>query len=111
MSALYKMVFAGAASAGFGALYVGKNTIVGIDAGDARYKGNYTTNPDGTITGSVVLTSTGSVLVTGQPMPAGTQVTISFASMPADMGHGTPQQVMVGGRPVTVVFTKIDDIP
>lgn len=111
MSALYKMVFAGAASAGGGALYVGKNKIVGIDATDARYKGTYATNHNGTITGSVVLTSAGGVLVTGQAMPAGTQLTISFSNMPADMGHGTPQQLMVGGKPVMVIFTKIDDIP
>lgn len=111
MSALYKMVFAGAASAGGGALYIGKNKIVGIDATDARYNGTYTTNPNGTINGSVVLTSAGGVLVTGQPMPVGSQLTISFSNMPADMGHGTPQQVTVGGRPVTVIFTKIDDIP
>jgi hypothetical protein len=48
--------------------------------------------------------------VTGQQVPAGTQVPITF-SLPANFGNGQFQTVSVSGQAVQVAFDKIDDIP
>lgn len=110
MSALYEMQYQGVTGTGHGAIYVGKGIIVGVDVTGARYHGTYTTGANGALNGSVTLTSAGGALVTGQAIPAGTQVPIILA-VPSSFANGSYHQVMVGGQPVHVAFNKIGDIP
>lgn len=115
MSALYQMRYQGVAGVGHGAIYIGKGKVLGVDITGARYDGSYTgggslLNPGTTLTGAVTLTAAGGTLVTGQPVPPGTQVQISF-SLPPTFGNGQFQPVTVGGKPVQVAFDKIGDIP
>lgn len=108
MSALYQMQFLGQSGAGAGAIYVGRGKVVGIDATGARYNGSYV-DQAGRLKGTVTLTSASGMLVTGQSISPGTQVPITL-DLPANFA-GHPQQIMVAGRPVTVSFDKIGDIP
>ncbi|MPZ29574.1 MAG: hypothetical protein GEV13_01015 [Rhodospirillales bacterium] len=110
MSALYQMRYQGVTGVGHGAVYVGKGVVVGVDVTGARYKGTYATGANGGLNGTVTLISAGGVLVTGQPIPAGTTVPIILA-LPANFGNGAFHTVSVGGNPVQVAFDKIDDIP
>ena len=109
MSALYLMRYQGVAWMGLGAIYVGKGKVLGIDVTGARYDGAYTSQGT-TISGTAVLTPTSGTLVTGQLVTPGSKVPIAF-TLPADLGDGQFQTVMVGGRPVQVAFDKIGDIP
>lgn len=109
MSALYQMQFHGVTGVGHGAIYIGKGLVAGIDVTGARYHGSYTSQGP-TLSGTVTLTSAGGSLVTGQPVPPGTQVPITF-NLQANFGNGQLNTVIVGGRPVQVAFDKIADIP
>jgi hypothetical protein len=109
MSALYIMRFLGGVGMGFGAVYVGRNTIVGVDSGNARYSGAYTEN-GGRMRGNVTMTlPQGGVLVTGQQVPPGTSIPMSF-DWPSNFTSGQ-QQIAVQGRPVSVTFEKVGDVP
>jgi len=109
MSALYQMRYQGVAGNGHGAMYVGKGVVVGIDISGARYNGTYTLSGT-TINGTAILTSAGGALVTGQDLPAGGTVPITF-SLPAGFDDGQYHQVIGGGKRVGVSFNKIGDIP
>jgi len=109
MSALYEMRYQGVAGTGHGAIYIGKGKVLGVDVTGARYDGSYASQ-GANLAGTVTLTSAGGALVTGQPVPAGTKVPITF-NLPANFGNGQFQSVTVGGRPVQVAFDKIGDIP
>ena len=109
MSALYAMRYRGVAGTGHGAVYIGKGKVLGVDVTGARYDGAYTSQ-GANLVGTVTLTSAGAAFVTGQHMPAGTTVPITF-NLPANFGNGQFQSVMVGGQPVQVAFDKIGDIP
>ena len=90
---------------------LGRNKILGVDVTGARYDGSYVENlMIGRLQGTATLTSAGGVLVTGQPVPPGTQVQITF-DLPTNFANGQFQQVSVGGRPVQVRFDKLGDIP
>ena len=109
MSALYQMRYQGVAGNGHGAMYIGNGVIVGIDISGARYNGTYTllgTILDGTAT----LTSAGGALVTGQDVPAGGTVPISF-SLPEGFDNGQYCKVIAGSKRVGVSFNKIGDVP
>ena|SRR6266446_6642754 len=109
MSALYAMRYVGGASGGIGAVYVGKNVIVGIDAGNGHYHGTYTES-GGRMKATITLSApTGATLVTGKPMPAGSKIQLT-ADWPANFATGQ-QQIIVAGSPVNVTFEKIGDVP
>ena len=109
MSALYQMRYKGVSGVGHGSVYIGKGLILGIDITGARYHGSYA-NQGQNLAGSTTLTSAGGTLVTGQPVPAGTKVQITF-SLPPTFDNGQFQKITVGGQPVEVAFDKIGDIP
>lgn len=110
MSALYAMRYIGQTSGGAGAIYIGKGVIVGIDIGNLRYKGTYVED-GGRIRGTATLSAPqGGTLVTGASMPAGSSIQLSV-DWPSNFGNGQPQQVMVAGQPVQVMFDKIGDVP
>jgi hypothetical protein len=109
MSALYQMRYQAAAGQGHGAIYIGKDKVIGVDITGARYAGIYV-KQGAKLEGSVTLTSAGAKLVTGQLFPSGTKVPISF-SLPVLFGDGQFHTVIVGGKAAKVAFDKIDDIP
>jgi len=108
MSALYQMRYQGVAGTGHGSVYIGKGQIVGVDMTGARYIGTYASEGSALV-GAATLTSAGGTLVTGQPVPPGTKVAITF-SLPPSYGNGQFQTIGVAGRPVQVAFDKIGDI-
>ena len=95
MSALYQMRYQGVAGNGHGAMSIGKGVVVGIDISGARYHGTYTLSGT-TLNGTATLTSAGGALVTGQDVPAGGTVPITF-SLPAGFDDGF-HDVRVGHR-------------
>ena len=109
MSALYQMRYQGVAGNGHGSMYIGKGVVVGIDISGTRCHGTYTSSA-ATIDGTATLTSAGGALVTGQNLPAGGTVAVTF-SLPAGFDDGKYHQITVGGKPVGVSFNKIGDIP
>jgi hypothetical protein len=109
MSALYQMRYQGVAGVGHGAIYIGKGIVAGVDLTGARYSGSYVSQGS-SLNGTVTLTSAGGALVTGQTVPPGTKVVITF-SLPTNFANGQFQTVTVGGRPAQVAFDKIADIP
>lgn len=109
MSALYIMRYSGAASGGFGSIYLGRGAIVGVDVGNGRYHGTYAEG-GGRLRGNVTLNMpTGGALVTGQQVPAGTSIPMSF-DWPSNFTSGA-QSISVQGRTVTVSFEKVGDVP
>jgi hypothetical protein len=90
-------------------MYVGNGVVVGIDISGARYNGTYTLSGT-TINGTATLTSAGGALVTGENVPAGGTVPITF-SLPAGFDDGRYHQVIAGGTRVGVSFNKVGDIP
>src|SRR5579864_4026889 len=105
MSALYVMRYVGMAGAGGGAIYIGKGKILGVDAANGRYNGSYTTDPNGRLKATVVLSIPGGgQLVTGQHLPAGQSLQIS-GDWPA-IFWTSPQSVNVAGKAVQVTFEK-----
>src|SRR5262245_54560346 len=75
MSALYVMRYLGDTGVGVGAIYIGKGTVVGIDAGNGRYTGKYS-EAWGRITGTITLvTGTRTQLISDQQVSEpGTQI-------------------------------------
>jgi hypothetical protein len=110
MSALYAMSYVGQADIGAGVVYIGKGIVLGADAGGGRYKGTYT-DQGGQMVLDVTLTMTvDNNLVTGDHVPAGTVIPM-HATWPANFADGSPQTIMVAGKPVRVAFEKVGDIP
>ena len=112
MSALYKMVYMGGGGAGAGVVAISKGTVLGLDVGELRYEGTYVeTNGRLKLTATMEATAKGGGhLVTGQTLPYGHKLALS-ADWPADFANGSPQTIMVAGRPVQVRFEKIGDLP
>lgn len=110
MSALYAMQYLGQSGVGIGAVYIGKNMIVGADAGGGRYSGTYTEANDRLQAEITLSMPNGGILVTGMQVPSGTEIPIR-ADWPLDFANGQAQQVLVAGTPVNVAFEKIGDIP
>lgn len=109
MSALYRMQYQGIAGFGGGVLYIGRGKILGMDMSAAHYDGWYT-DQGGRFRGTLTMTSDGGGLVTGQPVPPGTQVQITF-DWPTNFAIGQFQPVLVGDNRIMVALSKIGDVP
>lgn len=109
MSALYKGQYQGVTGFGGGVYYIGRGRILGMDVTGASYDGSYSQQGN-RMQGTATLSSAGGTLVTGQPVPPGTKVTITF-DWPTNFADGQYRAVHVGGQPVQVAFTKIGDVP
>lgn len=111
MSALYAMRYVGQSGLGVGAIYIGKGSIVGVDAANIRFSGTYTED-GGRIKASLQMTAPagGSPLVTGGTLAEGQSVPLT-ADWPANFADGSSQAISVMGRQVQVSFEKIGDIP
>jgi hypothetical protein len=104
------MRYIGQTGAGAGAIYIGKNKIVGVDVANGRYDGTYT-ETNGRIKGTATMwLPNGGALVTGQQLPAGAKLQLSV-DWPTNFANGQPQQISVNGRAVSVMFEKIGDVP
>jgi hypothetical protein len=110
MSAFYIMRLQGVTGASLGAAYIGRGAIIGADDGDRRYNGTYT-EADGRLRGNITLSlPNGGTLVTSRTeMPPGISFAVTF-DWPTDFAVGT-QQVSVEGRPASVTFEKVGDVP
>ena len=111
MSALYAMRYLGHSGDGMGAIYIGRGTIVGVDAANGRYSGTYT-EEGGRFKGTIKLSApAGDVaLVTGAQLPKGQAISMQ-ADWPINFADGSAQTIIVNGLPVQVTFEKIGDIP
>ena len=122
MSALYIMRYMSGAGAttggpaaaarltGAGAIYIGRNTILGVDVAGNRYEGTYV-EEDGRLKAAATLTvgPSGSDLVTGDKLPAGQKVPLN-ADWPIDF-EGRLRDIEVKGKSVEVLFEKLGNIP
>jgi hypothetical protein len=78
MSALYAIHYQGGAAVGFGAVYIGRGKIVGVDINNVRINGTYV-KQGGRMKPNVILTAKNdAVLVTGDQMPAGTTIPLAL---------------------------------
>ncbi len=111
MSTLYAMRYLGQSGIGLGAIYIGRNVILGVDVTNGRYKGTYT-EEGGRLKGTATLSAPagGAVLVTGAQLPAGQAIPLKV-DWPVNFADGSAQTIMVQGQPVQVTFEKIGDIP
>jgi hypothetical protein len=110
MSALYVISFVGLTDAGNGLLYIGKGVIAGMDTAGVQFDGSYSETTDG-ISGTVKMTvPAGVALVTGQALPSGGIFELKV-NWPPHFANGSPQPVLVAGRPVHVVLSKMRDLP
>lgn len=110
MSAFYTMQYVGVSGIGMGALYIGRNKVVGADVAGGRYVGSYT-QQGARLIGSVILSMPmGGALVTGQQVSPGSQIPIAF-DWPVNFANGQNQTVNVMGNAVQVVLDKVGDIP
>lgn len=111
MSALYVMKFAERPDCCVGAFYIGRGVIVGIDVTGIRYSGTCETVSEGLrFTAEMVAPTGGAVLSTGQLFPTGETISLT-GTLPNDFFDETPFEVMVSGRPVTVILGKVGDVP
>lgn len=110
MSALYIMRYLGATGVGFGSVYIGKGSIVGVDTGGGRYHGTYTEDAERMKAAINLTMPDGGVLVTGAQIPPGTSIPMS-ADWSTSFADGSPQSVNVAGGDVQVTFEKVGDVP
>ena len=112
MSAFYIMKYTGPFGVGGGTLYIGKGQIMGTDVLGGKYEGHYT-EANGRMSGTVTMTAPpgGAPLITGQRMPSGGTVNLTF-EFPSDrFADGTPQTMLgVEGVPIQISFEKIRDL-
>jgi hypothetical protein len=109
MSALFAVHFVGKTLA-TGGLYIGNGQILGVDGDNGRYKGTYT-EQGGQVNAKLTVTyPEGATLVTGDQVAPGTSVPIS-GSWPLAFAGGEAQTVMINGKPMSISFEKIGDIP
>ena len=110
MSVLYALRYAGKTGIGVAAICIGGGTIVGFDGADGRYRGTYRV-VNGRLQGEMTLTMAGVwPMVTGERSAAGQKLDITL-DLPAEFGDGSPQQVSVGGHPVTITAQKVGEVP
>ena len=113
MGSLYIMEYAGNTGVGGGVLYIGNGTLLGADVGQIIYRGSYTENGGQVIGKATMKGSSGlpSPLVTGDMLPAGTEIPIEF-NLPSSFADGrSPHTISIAGRTVKVIFKKIGDVP
>lgn len=110
-AALYLVKYHGVAAAGAAVLYIGNGIVAGMDTGELRYDGTYTTGLGGILGGNVTLKAKNPTnLVTGAILQAGQSVTVPF-TLPANFGNGQQFQFNVAGSNVPATFEKIKDLP
>jgi hypothetical protein len=83
---------------GLAAFCMGNGIIVGVDEKNGRYNGTYTEKA-----GRIRLNVTMS--------PSGAAEVPLTADWPSSFASGAPQQVMIDGKPVSVTFEKVGDVP
>ena len=113
MSALYLVRYQGHVNVmqGSAVLYIGRNLVVGIDAGNNRYEGTYAEDSGCLhLQGSITATTDGGALVTGVTLNRGQELPI-LADLPTDFDNGEMHRVLVDGNAVWARFEKIADIP
>jgi hypothetical protein len=109
MSILFSVRYVGQTGLGVAAMCLGGGTIVGFDGADGRYRGRYTEDANG-IRGTITLTLPGPwPLVTGGQAVANVPLEMAF-DWPPGFADGQPQQIYLGGEPVTVTLQKIGEI-
>ena len=110
MSALYRMTYTGSHSEGFAVVYIGQGLILGMDIAGARVHGTYA-EQDGRLRGSMTLTEhEEGVTAGGQIIKAGESAEMEI-DWSGDFEAAGPQQVLLLGDPLQIVFQKIGDIP
>jgi hypothetical protein len=108
MAELFAVQYAGKTGTGAGAMYIGNGQIAGFDIYGGRYKGTYT-EATGRLQGKVQLSMPeGGSLVTGQQMPAGSKLDVTFDWPTNFAGH--QQQLNVGGGTVNLILQKMVDV-
>ena len=110
MSALYIMRYVGNAGAGAGTIYIGRQTVVGIDAGGARYFGSFIESRGRILVDMTLLMSKSGVLITGDQAPAGTKYKLT-GDWPVEPADGTVHRIYFDGRALKVAFERIGYIP
>lgn len=110
MSALYVVRYLGQSGTGFGVIYIGKGKVVGTDITNGRFEGGYTEGGGRMKANIKMHVPAGTVPITGQQISQPTTIPL-LADWPVAFADGTPQSIMIAGRPVSVTFEKIGDIP
>ncbi|MBL8834363.1 MAG: hypothetical protein JNL71_18380 [Rhodospirillales bacterium] len=110
MSALYIMRYVGAAGAGSSTLYIGRQTVVGVDAGGARYFGTYIESRGRILVDMTLLMPRSGVLVTGEQAPAGSKYKLT-GDWPVEPADGTIHRAYFDGRAMKVGFERVGFIP
>jgi hypothetical protein len=110
MSALYIMRGLGQFGTGFGAMYIGRGVLLGLDFLNGRYSGTYTEEKGRLkVTASYAPPMPGLQLVPGKTLPFGRPIQMS-ADWPADFADGSPHLITFMQLSVRVTFEKIGDI-
>ncbi len=110
MSALYFMRYVGVPSAAPGTLYIGRQTILGVDVGGARYVGTYSETRGRMNVDIMLLMPKGGVLITGANAPAGSKYKLS-GEWPVEPADGFTHRMYFDGRPMQVGFERIGFVP
>ncbi|MBI3505289.1 MAG: hypothetical protein HY059_10630 [Proteobacteria bacterium] len=110
MSALYVMRYVGMSGAGAGTLYIGRMTVLGIDAGGARYVGTYLESRGRILVDMTLLMPKGGVLITGDQAPAGSKYKLT-GDWPVEPADGMVHRLYFDGRAMKVGFERIGYIP
>ena len=110
MSALYRMTYTGSADEGFAVLYIGQGLVLGMDAAGSRIHGTFI-EEGGRLRGLMTLTGDEEGYTAGgQIMQAGQSAEIKI-DWDADFATGRPQECVLLGDPLQIVFEKIGNIP
>ncbi|MBL8807463.1 MAG: hypothetical protein JNN22_11520 [Rhodospirillales bacterium] len=110
MSALYQMRYVGVPGAAPSTLYIGRQTVLGIDAGGARYVGSYSETRGRLNVDITLLMPKGGVLITGANAPAGSKYKLA-ADWPVEPADGYVHRLYFDGKPLQVGFERIGYVP
>ena len=106
----YAIRFVGHLGMGLGGVCLLNGKVLGIDSNNVRYNGEYTEG-GGRLKGTIRLSHPdGGTLITGQHLPAGQLVPVTFDLSAEDFARGFPQSLLVAGNPVAVVLEKLGDL-
>ena len=110
MSALYIMRYVGTAGVASSTIYIGRQKVLGIDAGGARYVGTYSESRDRMLVDMTLLMPKGGVLITGEQAPAGSKYKLT-GDWPVEPADGMVHRIYFDGRAMKVGFERIGFIP
>jgi len=110
MSALYIMRYVGTTGAGSATLYIGRQTVLGIDAGGARYIGSFLESRGRLLVDLTLLMAKSGVLITGEQAPAGSKFKLT-GDWPVEPADGMVHRLYFDGRAMKVGFERIGFIP